>query len=180
MKEALNAISKEEKRKRLRQSVVEIIVRQLSYSIKTLEEGRDNAKEMAINADGPWQATYDTTKKEQSWLANALHERIQRKQEDLKVFLRKLEENKGKLEKGKTLVVGSIFKIESSEEDLAEVFMLVSRGLGGEQIQLEGSAITTISTESKLGKSAYGKEKGEQISFSVSNHQSVFKIKEIL
>jgi len=106
--------------------------------------------------------------------------RIQRKQEDLKVFLRKLEENKGKLEKGKTLVVGSIFKIESSEEDLAEVFMLVSRGLGGEQIQLEGSAITTISTESKLGKSAYGKEKGEQISFSVSNHQSVFKIKEIL
>lgn len=180
MKEALNTISNEEEREQLRQSVVNILVREISNDIEAIERSRDSAKEAAISADGPWQATYDTTKKEQSWLANALHERAKQKRKNLEVFLRTLQENNDQLRKGKTIRIGSIFKIENLEENYTETFMLVSRGLGGEQIQLEKSTITTISAESKLGRSVYGRERGERVSFSVSDRQSVFEIKEIL
>lgn len=174
MKEKKTNFPSEQKQRELfKKNVTDAIQAQVHGSIRTLAINRDSAKATSIDADGPWQSTYDTTKKEQAWLSNSLDRQIEQLEISLRNFL---ELTKNEKELNTVVSVGSIIRTRNCQTNICEWFVLVSGGIGGRNLKVESEEIMTISTESKLGKLAVGKRKGGK--FLLENNE--FEIIEVI
>jgi len=146
-----------------KRSILEAIQKRFNSRIGNLRVGESSARAASIDSDGPWQSTYDTTKKEQAWLSNALDVQIISLEESLRELLGAI---KGEVKNREIKIasVGSIIRVKNFQTGSFEWFLLVPDGLGGENLTVELGEILTISRESKLGKLLLGKKKGEKLS----------------
>lgn len=132
-----------------------------------------NASLMAKEADGPMQSKHDTTKIEQSWLANA----IGNMGEEINEIL--LNWDQTFMKKGADQIeIGSLIFLLDLEYRDKEIFYLVPFA-GGINININGKEITSLNTKSPLGNSLLGKKSGQIIEYQTKANKNTtqrFKI----
>ena len=135
--------------------------------------GAEKASTMAKEADGAMQSQHDTTKVEQSWLANALGK--------MAGGIGEIIENWDKLIPSKEydeVNMGALVYLKDLNYSDEEWFYLLPFG-GGVSTEINHQKIEALSIESPLGKNLLGKKKGEIIEFKIKEKQK-FEVLEVL
>jgi len=120
----------------------------------------EQAGEVAKSADGPMQSRHDTTKKEQSWLANAFGDRG-----DLVNTLLANWEEIFEDQPGEEIGIGSLILLEDTIQSRKDWFFLVPFNAGGLKVSVEEVVVQALNSNSLLGNSINGKTKGETVSY---------------
>lgn len=117
------------------------------------EKALQNIKELsnqAKDADGPWQSTSDTSKKQNSWLANSLLQQSDRQY----LALQKTQDaiNTKSKDQTRKVSIGTILRLKEDYEEEDTILFCVEEGLGGQELSIDGETYTTISLNANLIK----------------------------
>jgi len=130
----------------------EKLLDELTINVKSERENMlQNIKELAEqakNADGPWQSASDTSRRQNSWLANSLLQQLDWQdlalQKTQDIITTKLKDPT------KRVSIGTILRLKEKNLEENLTFFCVEEGLGGRELLVDGETYITISQNTKI------------------------------
>lgn len=154
----------------IKRQLVDALVREIEESIERLKVSFESTRQAAIQAPGRMQSRYDTTKEEQSKVADGIGMQILKHEAALasvRSFSRSGEQT------GDVVTTGSLVLVKSAVE---EVYFLIVPSGAGRTVVVEDKEITSISPEAPIAAALLGHRSGDQVIFTIGTERRTLTI----
>ncbi len=157
-----------------KQKVYEMLIEEINQVIDRLTKVYETTSDAAVKAQGRMESRYDTTKEEQSKLADAIGMQVyehRKRLKSLQYFWSITTKNVGTV-----IGPGSLVIVEADNQE--EVYFIIESG-SGYVFELEGCEIVCISVQTPLAQSLTGHKQGEVVEVIVGGEKRLLTIKSL-
>lgn len=158
----------------------EIITAAIEYIDSKTETTKKQVKgaiQSAIEAPSRMESRYDSTREEHEMKAAAIGGNLEglRLLKEFMVGLLSGHE----LQNNDRIVLGSLVKLDYRDGDEDEEYLLIVPNNGGDEIEVQGTQVRTVSIDSPLGSALIGHSMGEKVNYTPDRIAIMVRIVEI-